>query len=152
KDGESLSKETRRRILGSVYFLHRREVLAKLDRILPADEHLATYQWLLQGIDATKDGYKTFFLARLSEAAGDCETAQRLYVSLLSSTIDEARQGIERCRRKSPQPKSELQLLTGSLNDTSANVRRGAVEGLSALLAAGVNVDLKVILPALRDP
>ena len=30
---------------------------AKLDQILPADEHLATFQWLTQGIDITESNY-----------------------------------------------------------------------------------------------
>ena len=153
KDNESLPEETRSRILRDIYSMYREELLAKLDQILPADEHLATYQWLLQGSDATKSNDQTFFLARLSEAAGDCDRAQRLYVFVLNTRMSrEVREGLERCKRKSPQLKSEVELLTESLNDKRADVRREAVEGLSALLAGGAKIDLKVIVPALRDP
>jgi len=127
----------------------------KLDQILPADEHLATFQWVTQGIDGTESNYNNFALARLLEAAGDCDAAQRLYVSLLGPSMtlaDKAREGIERCKRKSPELKSEVELLTESLDDKSALVRRQAVEGLSVVLADGAGIDAKVIVPALRDP
>jgi HEAT repeat protein len=155
KENDLLPEAARSRLLSWVYFGNRDTVLAKLDQTLPADEHLATFQWLIQGIDITESIYLTFTLARLLEAGGDCDAAQRLYVSLLGPRItvaDKAREGIERCKRKSPQLKSEVELLTESLYDKSARVRRQAVEGLSAVLADGAGIDAKVIVPALRDP
>jgi len=154
KENDLLPEATRSRLLSKIYFMNRDTVLAKLDQILPADEHLATFQWLMQGIDTTKSTYQTFFLARLLEAGGDCDAAQGLYVSLLgvSTMSGEAREGLDRCKRKSPQLKSEVELLTESLYDKSALVRRRAVEGLSAVLADGARIDAKVIVPALRDP
>ena len=104
KNGEPLPDEgQRRRLLGQIYFMHRDVVLANLDQVLPADEHLATYQWLLQGTDATPPAYQTFFLARLSEAAGDCNTAERVYASLPSASMmsHEIQDGIARCKRVS---------------------------------------------------
>lgn len=104
KNGEPLRDEDqRRRLLSQIYLMHRDAVLAHLDQVVPADEHLATYQWLLQGIDATPPAYQTFFLARLSEAAGDCNTAERLYASLPSASMisREAQDGIARCKRVS---------------------------------------------------
>ena len=154
KENDLPPEATRSRLLGGIYFMNRDAVLLKLDQILPADEHLATFQWLMQGIDATKSTYQTFFLARLLEAGGDCDAAQRLYVSLLGASMmsGNVREGLERCKRKSPQLKSEVELLTESLYDESAFVRRRAVEGLSAVLAGGARIDAKVIVPALRDP
>jgi HEAT repeat protein len=156
KENDLLPEEDRNRLLSWVYYGGDQDtVLAKLDQTLPADEHLATFQWLIQGIDITESIYQTFTLARLLEAGGDCDAAQRLYVSLLGPRItvaDKAREGIERCKRKSPQLKSEVELLTESLYDKSALVRRQAVEGLSAVLADGARIDAKVIVPALRDP
>ncbi len=154
KENDSLPEATRSRLLGKIYFMNRDAVLAKLDQILPADEHLATFQWLMQGIDSTESTYQTFFLARLLEAGGDCDAAQGLYVSLLDASMmsGKAREGLERCKRKSPQLKSEVELLTESLYDKSAVVRRRAVAGLSAVLADGARIDAKVIVPALRDP
>jgi HEAT repeat protein len=153
KENDLLPEATRSQLLSHIYFMNRDMVLAKLDQILPADEHLATFQWLMQGIDSTET-YQTFFLARLQEADGNCDAAQRLYVSLLGASMmsDKAREGLERCKRKSPQLKSEVELLTESLYDKSALVRRRAVEGLSAVLADGARIDAKVLVPALRDP
>ena len=109
KGNEPLAEDTRSRILSGVYVTHRDAILKKLDKILPADEHLATFQWLTQGIDTTKSIYYTFFLARLQEAVGNCETATSLYASGLSETStwsEMSREGLERCRRKSPQTSS----------------------------------------------
>jgi HEAT repeat protein len=155
KENDLLPEATRSRLFSTIYSMNRDAVLAKLDQILPADEHLATFQWLMQGIDTTKSIYQTFFLARLLEAGGDCDAAQPLYVSLLGASprwSGKAREGLERCKRKSPQLKSEVELLTESLYDKSALVRRRAVEGLSAVLADDARIDAKVIVPALRDP
>ena len=104
KNGEPLRDEDqRRRLLSQIYFMHRDAVLAHLDQVLPADEHLATYQWLLRGTDTSPPVYQTFFLARLSEAAGDCGTAQRLYASVPSASMmsQEVQDGIARCKRVS---------------------------------------------------
>jgi HEAT repeat protein len=154
KENDLLPEESRNRLFGEIYFMHRDSVLANLDQILPADEHLATFQWLTQGIDKTKSIEHTFFLARLLEASGNCDVAQGLYVSALAARrwSGKAREGLERCRLRSPQPKSEVELLTEWLHDKRAVVRRGAVEGLSAVLAGGAGIDVKVIVPALRDP
>src|SRR5205085_1084636 len=107
KENDSLPEATRSRLLGTIYFMNRNAVLAKLDQILPADEHLATFQWLMQGIDSTESTHQTFFLARLLEAGGGCDAAQGLYVSLLGASMmsGKAREGLERCKRKSPQLK-----------------------------------------------
>ncbi|MBA2593402.1 MAG: hypothetical protein H0U97_14560 [Gammaproteobacteria bacterium] len=120
KKDELLPEAARSRLLSWVYLGNRDTVLAKLDQTLPVDEHLATFRWLIQGIDVTESIYLTFTLARLLEAGGDCDAAQRLYVSLLGPSITvavKAREGLERCKRKSPQLKSEVELLTESLYD-----------------------------------
>ncbi len=106
KNNESLAQEERSRLLSHIYFMSRDTVFAKLDEILPADEHLATVQWLARGLDPSTD--TKLILARLSEAAGDCPSALRQYVSLLapglSSRISNpVQEGIERCKRTSPQ-------------------------------------------------
>lgn len=156
KNNESLDEERRSRLLSRIYFGSRDAVHAKLDEILPADEHLATVNWLAQGLDPSTG--TTLILARLSEAVGDCHSALRLYVSLLwpglvSEISSKVLEGIERCKRTSPQLKSEVEILSESLNDKSADVRRNAVDVLAALLAtSGGKVDLKVMIPALRDP
>jgi HEAT repeat protein/cell division protein FtsL len=152
KENDLLPEATRIRILSGVYFGNRDTVLAKLDQTLPAHEHLATFQWLMQGIDNSESPYQTFTLARLQETAGDCGAAQRLYVSLGGTTLfNKSREGLKRCQRKFPQLKSEVELLTELLHDKSALVRRQAVEGFSALATDGTSIDAKVFIPALRD-
>ena len=104
KDDDSLPKATRSRLLSAIYFMPSDAVLAKLVESLPADEHLATVNWLAQGIDPPP--FIQYILARLSEAVGDCNSAQRLYVSLLSPGMSsrissQVREGIERCKRTS---------------------------------------------------
>lgn len=112
KHNESLAQEERSRLLGHIYFMSRDTVFAKLDEILPADEHLATVQWLAQGLDPSTD--TKLILARLSEVAGDCPSALRQYVSLLapglsSRIANPVREGIERCKRTSPQLQSRVE-------------------------------------------
>lgn len=102
--GESLPEQTRSRLLSGIYYTDRREILAGLATILPADQHLATFRWLLQGFDVqgpNASNVNRFFLARLSEAAGDCETALSIYTSLPEMTTEwqaEIEHGIDRCR------------------------------------------------------
>lgn len=94
--------DTRRRLLSHVYFGDRRAVLAQLNAVLPADAHLATFRWLTEGIDPRGSVYQTFFLARLTEAAGDCAEARRIYLSLSSpgtTMDDEIQAGLARCER-----------------------------------------------------
>lgn len=153
KNNESLSEEERIRVLSNTDFLYREMPFSQLARILPADEQLATYRWLLRGFDVAQSSYRSFALARLAEAAGDCVTAQRLYALQLDTTMfSEVRAGLDRCKQRFPDLKPAAELLTESLNDGSADVRRKAVNGFRALLANNDNtLDPEVILPALHD-
>jgi hypothetical protein len=153
KNNESLSEEERVRVLSNTDFLYQDMSLSQLARILPADEHLATYQWLLRGFDVAQSNYRSFALARLAEAAGDCGTAQRLYASLLGTTMfSEVQAGLDRCKQRLPHLRSVAELLTESLGDESADVRQKAVSGFRALLANNDStLDPKLVLPALRD-
>ena len=84
----------------------------------------------------------------------------RQYVSLLEpELISRIRtavwEGIARCKRTWPPPKSEVDILTELLTDKSAEVRGGAADGLGTLLSVpttnGGKVDPRVMIPALRD-
>lgn len=81
---ETLSAEMRHDMLSHVYFLYAREILQRLDTILPPADHLATFLWLTEGADIGKSYFQRFFLARLTEAAGDCSRALPLYISGLA--------------------------------------------------------------------
>jgi HEAT repeat protein len=156
KNGEPPPDEDRRsHALGDFYFMSRRAVFSGLHRIVPADEQLATFQWLRRGLEGTQSD-RALVLARLAEAAGDNDTALRAYVTLLNTdgeTLRDARDGIARCKRASPGSKSEVELLTESLNDRAADVRLNAISCLSALAADGDGrVELTLFVGALRDP
>jgi hypothetical protein len=153
KNNEALSEEERVQILSNTDFLYKDMPFSQLAQILPPDEQLATYQWLLHGFDVAQSNYRSFALARLAEAAGDCDAAQPLYALLLGTTmLSEVRAGLDRCKQSSPQLKSTAELLTELLNDGSADVRRRVVEGFRALLADNDGtLDPELILPALHD-
>jgi HEAT repeats/PBS lyase HEAT-like repeat len=153
KNDEALSEEERIQILSHTDFLYKDMLLSQLAQILPPDEQLATYRWLLRGFDAAQSNYRSFALARLAEAAGDCGTAQRLYALLLGTTmLSEVRAGLDRCKQSSPHLKSTAELLTELLNDGSADVRRNVVNGFRALLADNdKTLGPEVILLALGD-
>ena len=67
---------------------------------LPAADHLATFRWLVEGRDLSRSPIESYYLARLTEAAGDCAGATTLYRPLLSlnSTFEEKiKAGLARC-------------------------------------------------------
>ena len=116
KNNKSLSEEERIQVLSNTDFLYRNMPFSQLARILPADEQSATYRWLLRGFDVEQSNYRSFALARLAEAAGDCGTAQRLYALLLDTMM--YLRGSSRTR--------PLQAKISTLN-----VRSGAPDGVS---------------------
>ncbi len=102
KNNESLGLDERHRIEGYVYYMYRREVLERLP-ILPSTDHLATYLWLVQGFQDISMRHH-FFIARLTEAAGNLPKALSLYRSLQSDPgfkmfmlKQEVEAGIRRC-------------------------------------------------------
>jgi tetratricopeptide (TPR) repeat protein len=105
KNSENLSLEERRRVETHVYFMYRKEVLERLSVLPPAD-HLATYRWLIQDF-TNNDWRRRFFVARLTEAAGDLQEALSLYRSIQaysefkSFTLkSEVEAGIQRCEHQ----------------------------------------------------
>ena len=67
---------------------------------LPAADHLATFRWLVEGRDLSRSPIESYYLARLTEASGDCAGATTLYRPLLSlnSTFEEKiKAGLARC-------------------------------------------------------
>jgi hypothetical protein len=72
----------------------------KLLAALPAADHLATFRWLIEGHDASRSPIETYYLARLTEAAGDCKGAGALYRPLLAlkaSFHEKIEAGLARC-------------------------------------------------------
>jgi hypothetical protein len=101
KKGEPLETSAKHDLESSVYFMLRREILERLPSILPAADHLATYQWLIRDFRETYDRHH-FWVARLTEATGDHRRALSLYRSIqaqnkgftMTRELDEA---IKRC-------------------------------------------------------
>ena len=88
KNGGVVRNFIRRRFFGYVYFSKLESKLEglvdRVDSIVPADDHLATFQWLLEGMDLSWNANHTLWEARLSEEAGDLSAALKLYESLRS--------------------------------------------------------------------
>ena len=57
KGGEQIDISRRSDILADAYYLYRREILAQVAKILPADEHLKTLQYLTDGLDINERPY-----------------------------------------------------------------------------------------------
>ena len=99
RGGESYPAEARARLLRRIYSIYNREVLANIERVLLPADHIATFDWLAQGL--ALESTQMFYRARLLEAKGDCEAAMSTYQALSSGdgTLGElGRQGITRCR------------------------------------------------------
>ena len=104
KNEETLERREKERLASHVYFMCRREVLEQLSSILPASEHLATYEWLLRDT-RREDLGRDFWWGRLAEAAGDCEKALSHYRAIHARFSDfvlgqELNDGIKRCEAK----------------------------------------------------
>ena len=68
--------------------------------VLPAPDHLATFRWLIEGRDVSSSPIESYYLARLTEAAGDCGGAAALYRPLLAlntSFHERIKAGLARC-------------------------------------------------------
>ena len=105
KNNESLGLGDRHRIEGRVYYPYSRELLERLQTLPPTD-HLATYLWLIQDFQDISMRHH-FFVARLTEAAGDLPKALSLYQSMQSdpnfklfTLRQEVEAGIKRCEKR----------------------------------------------------
>lgn len=108
KNNEDLPPEQRRRIESYVYYMYRRETLNALPAILPPEDHLATYKWLTQDFEDV-GMLQRFWMARLTEAAGDLPQALALYRALSAepdferfTLYEEITAGIKRCSGQAP--------------------------------------------------
>jgi tetratricopeptide (TPR) repeat protein len=81
RNNEPLGLTERSQIESHVYFMYRNEVLQQLSSILPPSDHLATYQWLIRGLDQIHLRHE-FWVARLTEATGNLRQALAEYRSI----------------------------------------------------------------------
>jgi hypothetical protein len=103
--GESLDGDTRRGVLTDVYFGEYAAVRDAVAEVLSPAEHLATLRWLMAGLEENQTAYWRFFVARLSEATGDCAAARPLYEKLLEPDLtarlhDDVEAGLARCKAR----------------------------------------------------
>ncbi len=115
--------------------------------VLPPAEHLAAYLWLTDGMDMNQSADRGFFLARLTEAAGDCPKAMALYRQLLAqdtSHKDQIQAGLVRCKKHTGDDRSEAQALLDQARSGDTSTRVNIIESLTR---AGINP--ADVLPAL---
>jgi hypothetical protein len=100
--GEILDLDVRRRVASAAYSAPSRELVDALEIALPPREHLATFLWLVEDMDVDGSNYLRFFMARLSEAAGECAKALPIYEALLRADLTFSEQieaGVARCKK-----------------------------------------------------
>lgn len=97
----NMDLETREEILRVVYQGHGKDHTDEVVAMLPPEEHLVTFHWVVKGWDLT-NGAPGFFDARLTEATGDKAGALAKYRSLAPynySFDEQIKQGIARCQK-----------------------------------------------------
>lgn len=103
RKGDALDLALRKSILTELYFSFGRTDEAKVLKPLSPTDHLATFEWLLDGIDVKVSADYAYFQARLIEATGDDTKAAELYRELLEQDIarpERVRAGLARCEQR----------------------------------------------------
>ncbi len=100
RNHEDLPSDDRGRVYSAAYVYVGRDDGSALLEVLPPKDHLATFRWLVEGSDIRGSAVKSYYLARLSEAAGDYAAAVAGYRELLKEDTtynDKAKAGLARC-------------------------------------------------------
>jgi Tfp pilus assembly protein PilF len=71
KNHETIERSERARILTDAYRMHRGEIMREVDKLLSPKDHLETFLYLSQGIDADKKPFLKDILTKLTNATGD---------------------------------------------------------------------------------
>jgi len=104
KNSETLSLGERQSITGMAYNFFRSELIDSIKAVLPADEHLATYYYLINQTDYASHPNLLLTEAILLENAGDKSKALAIYQSLKNekylSRMKEVDDGISRIKAK----------------------------------------------------
>jgi HEAT repeat protein/Tfp pilus assembly protein PilF len=149
---EALPVESRKSAIDHVYWASMGdEMLAQLDSILPAPDHLATFLWLTEGIEGLDEPVTMFWRARLTEAVGDYPKAMGLYLVATSQRAEfkeQTQQGIKRCAEHGARVAPALAQELGS---SDPRARAAAAVAAGEMGAAALPV-LHVLLDALKDP
>lgn len=148
---EALSVVSPRSVIDHVYWSSMgREMLAQLDSILSAPDHLATFLWLTEGKGGFDESVAMFWLARLTEAVSDYNKAMGLYLVATSqpgSFKEEIQQGIQRCTDHGA---GIAPALARELRSPDAKTRAAAAVAAGDLGAAALPA-LPALLEALKD-
>ena len=149
---EPLPVESRKSAIDHVYWASMGDkMLAQLDSILPASEHLATFLWLIAGLEGLDEAVTMFWRARLTEAVGDYKAAMGLYLVATSQRTafkEQTQQGIKRCAAHGAEAAPAL---AQELRSPDPRNRAAAAVAAGELGAAALPV-LHALLGALKDP
>lgn len=149
---EALPADSRKSVIDHVYWATMGdEMLAHLDSILPAPDHLATFLWLTEGMDGFDESVTMFWRARLTEAVGDYPKAMGLYLVATSQRAafkEETQQGIKRCADHGATLALALAQELGSSDPTD----RAAAAAAAGEIGAAALPALHALLDALKDP
>jgi HEAT repeat protein len=147
KKGEKRTVDSRQSLFSYAYANPDSEFLQRFKSILPAAEHLATFQWLTEGFGSEESVTKDFFLAQLTEAAGDPAKALTMYRILLAqptSIETEIKEGINRTKPSAEKGVSETSLIIAQAKTGDVATRAKLIRSL-----ARTDIDVSEALPAL---
>lgn len=102
RGNEEIPAANRKYIFWEVYDVWGRRQEPELLKVLTPADHLATFRWLVQGRDLSSSAVDQYFLARLTEAAGDLASAAQLYRPQLGTGSvfeEQIKAGLARCER-----------------------------------------------------
>ncbi|MEO8425779.1 MAG: HEAT repeat domain-containing protein [Verrucomicrobiota bacterium] len=143
---ETPSLEFKDRLFSDIYANPDVEFLRKYLTILPAADHLATFLWLTKGMRRENNTTREFFLAHLTEAAGDSAAALSLYRALLAQPTRferQVREGIERTKSHIAPGISETSGLLEQAKSGDAATRAKLIRSF-----ARADIDVAEVLPA----
>jgi HEAT repeat protein len=146
RKNETRTVESRRSLFSDTYANPEPEFLQRFKTILPATDHLATFQWLTEGFGTEENATKDFFLAQLTEAAGDQVKALTLYRALLSqpTAFDaQIKEGINRTKGHAEQGISETNTLIEQAKSGDAATRAKLIRSL-----ARADINVAEVVPA----
>ncbi|MGE3310598.1 MAG: hypothetical protein AB7O66_11550 [Limisphaerales bacterium] len=104
RKSEVLDAGSRNSLEGALYYFKPSEMFAATEAVISAADHLATYQWLVAGLEPLLR--RTFVVARLTEDAGMRAQALDLYRRMQKDPSfpqfalrDQVAEGIARCQK-----------------------------------------------------
>jgi HEAT repeat protein/Tfp pilus assembly protein PilF len=147
RQNETPSLESRERLFSDIYANPDAEFLRRFQTILPAADHLATFVWLTEGTGTENTIAREFFLAQLTEAAGDRAKALSLYRALRAEPTafdKQIKEGIERTKGQTRPTISETSALVDQAKSGDAATRAKLIRSF-----AREDMNVAEVLPAM---